>query len=112
MPLTRREDNLIAHGGSRQPAAEEQDDEAIVRASGLFDACFYLDQNTDVREAGVDPALHYMTSGHTEGRDPSADFQTTYYRAKYLKGNRDGQPTRSLQHRWPTGRKPHCSWGA
>ena len=66
---------------------EEQDDDSIVRASGLFDERFYLDQNADVRDAGLDPVLHYVTSGHIEGRDPSADFQTTYYRAKYLKGS-------------------------
>jgi glycosyltransferase involved in cell wall biosynthesis len=70
-----------------RPGAEEPDDDVIVRASGLFDERFYLDQNTDVKDAGLDPVRHYMISGHIEGRDPSADFRTTYYRVKYLKGN-------------------------
>src|SRR5205823_5801626 len=39
------------------PGAEHRDDEAIVRSSGVFDEAFYLDQNTDVRDAGHDPVL-------------------------------------------------------
>ncbi len=33
-----------------------------------FDAKDYLDLNPDVRQAGVDPAAHYVNYGHREGR--------------------------------------------
>ena len=45
----------------------------------LFDAAYYLAQNPDVAAAGVDPYQHYMTTGWTEGRNPSALFNTNYY---------------------------------
>lgn len=67
--------------------ADDRGDERIVRASGLFDERFYLEQNMDVRDAGVDPVFHYLIRGHAEGRDPSAHFRTTYYRVKYLGGD-------------------------
>ena len=60
---------------------------------------------------GVDPVLHYVTSGHTEGRDPSADFRTTYYRVKYLNGSRSVNP---LVHYSTVGRQAgnHIAPGA
>jgi glycosyltransferase involved in cell wall biosynthesis len=53
----------------------------------LFDVAYYLTQNEDVANARTDPVLHYATTGHLEGRDPSAHFRTSYYRAKYLNGD-------------------------
>jgi glycosyltransferase involved in cell wall biosynthesis len=45
-----------------------------------LDTKFYLSANSDVRIAGVDPAQHYMTHGWKEGRNPSAEFDTVFYR--------------------------------
>lgn len=45
----------------------------------LFDAEYYLAQNPDVREAGVDAYTHYLNQGWKEGRDPNAYFDTDYY---------------------------------
>lgn len=84
-PEAGRVRSLTVEEGSA--GAEERDDESIVRASGLFDERFYLDQNADVRDAGIDPVFHYVARGHAEGRDPSAAFSTTYYRVKYLEGS-------------------------
>lgn len=52
--------------------------------AGLFDAEFYLRMNPDVAAGGHDPFEHYMASGWREGRDPSSDFSTLYYKDKYL----------------------------
>lgn len=59
--------------------ARWQTDALLVRASGLFDARFYLDSNHDVAKAGSDPLVHYMFYGATEGRRPSPSFDPAYY---------------------------------
>jgi hypothetical protein len=41
------------------------------RTSALFDGGYYLSQNADVRNAGVNPMLHYIKKGYFEGRSPS-----------------------------------------
>ncbi|MCP5091731.1 MAG: glycosyltransferase [Gammaproteobacteria bacterium] len=45
-----------------------------------FDAAFYLAQNPDVAAAGLDPLLHYLATGETEGRRPVPEFDPAYYR--------------------------------
>ena len=45
---------------------------AFLESSGLFDAEWYLRQNIDVAEAGVDPLEHYIEHGFDEGRTPNA----------------------------------------
>jgi lipopolysaccharide biosynthesis protein/GT2 family glycosyltransferase len=55
----------------------------LVAASGLFDHNWYLEQNPDVRAAGVDPVLHYLKQGTSEGRNPSERFDTQWYLAQY-----------------------------
>jgi len=52
---------------------------AKVAASPLFDATWYLNQNPDVREAGMDPALHYLATGAAEGRWPNPLFDPEWY---------------------------------
>jgi hypothetical protein len=52
---------------------------AALRQCGLFDAAWYLATYDDVRTAGVDPALHYLLHGPSEGRDPSPHFVTRHY---------------------------------
>ena len=47
-----------------------------------FDDEFYLEQNPDVAEAGVDPAKHYYETGFKEGRDPNKIFDTDFYLAQ------------------------------
>lgn len=42
-----------------------------VRATGLFDADWYLGANPDVAAAGVDPLRHYVTHGIAENRRPN-----------------------------------------
>jgi GT2 family glycosyltransferase len=50
-----------------------------IRKSGLFDSHFYLEQNRDVLETGMDPIAHYVMYGHVEGRNPNPEFDTVSY---------------------------------
>jgi hypothetical protein len=51
----------------------------------IFDPVYYLIQNADVAEAGLDPLSHFRTSGFGEGRDPSAFFSLS--QARILTGS-------------------------
>lgn len=53
--------------------------EKKLRASSLFDAAYYLERNPDVANAGVNPYVHYLRHGATEGRDPHPLFDTSFY---------------------------------
>ena len=61
------------------PRADPEADMALIRASGLFDADWYLDRYPDVVAARMDPVEHYYRYGATEGRNPNALFDTSYY---------------------------------
>ena len=45
---------------------------AALVASKEFDPDWYLEQNGDVAENGIDPALHFLEFGFAEGRSPRA----------------------------------------
>jgi hypothetical protein len=47
--------------------------------SALFDTPFYLSQNPDVFQAGVNALDHFNTFGFREGRDPNPFFDTSGY---------------------------------
>lgn len=53
----------------------------VIRTSALFDEEWYLATNTDVREAGLDPALHYVRFGAWEARAPGPAFDGMAYLA-------------------------------
>ena len=48
-----------------------------------FDAEYYLAENIDVREDGVNPYYHYINNGAFEGRDPNATFSSSFYLKEY-----------------------------
>jgi glycosyltransferase involved in cell wall biosynthesis len=77
----------------------------IVRASGLFDAAYYVEQNPDVRGIGLDPVDHYVRYGWREGRNPSATFDTRFYLGRHVPG-RDRNP---LIHYHQVGRYAGCA---
>src|SRR5690606_1567660 len=52
--------------------------EAVPYASGL-DAAFYLENNVDVAQAGMNPLVHFSLYGLQEGRDPNQWFDTSWY---------------------------------
>lgn len=63
------------------PACEKEI--RTIRQSPHFDADFYLDRYPALRDAGIDPALHYHTLGWKMGLDPSAGFHTDFYLSEY-----------------------------
>ena len=66
-------------------AAAPHDDESnlnAIRQSQYFDSAWYLKENTDVKDAGIDPAKHYLKDGWKEGRNPGPTFSNEeYFRA-------------------------------
>jgi hypothetical protein len=46
----------------------------------IFDSAFYLEKNSDVRAAGIDPLRHYLAHGAAEDRAPHPLFDSRYYR--------------------------------
>jgi len=51
----------------------------VIKHSGLFDEKYYLLHNPDVRRADIDPLKHFIKYGWKEGRNPSENFDTSYY---------------------------------
>ncbi len=49
----------------------------------VFDAAYYLENNTDVAAGGADPFEHFLIFGANEGRDPAADFDIKFYVNRY-----------------------------
>ncbi|WP_236189920.1 glycoside hydrolase family 99-like domain-containing protein [Pseudomonas pharyngis] len=56
---------------------------SLLGASELFDNSYYLTQNPDVKDQGVDPLVHYLNDGWKEGRNPSAFFSNEKYLRDY-----------------------------
>lgn len=48
----------------------------LIKHSGFFDQKFYLKSYPDVRKADIDPLMHYLRTGWSEGRDPSNQLNT------------------------------------
>ncbi len=55
---------------------------AIIGASGLFDASYYLLCGPDLRHADLDPLSHYCATGWQEGRKPNLYFDPVWYAAE------------------------------
>jgi Glycosyl transferase family 2 len=70
---------------SRRTFLSQAEREAVnaIALSSLFDPDFYLNRNPDVAATGVDPIVHYVRWGAAEDRDPSADFHTASYKARF-----------------------------
>lgn len=54
----------------------------LIAESGLFDREWYLKNNPDVAEAGIDPVRHYLLYGGIEGRAPGPKFDSEWYLAQ------------------------------
>jgi len=46
----------------------------------FFDADYYLTDNPDVKNLGLNPALHFFNFGFKEGRHPNSLFNTSFYK--------------------------------
>ncbi|MDW5286473.1 hypothetical protein R6Y90_16035 [Alteromonas macleodii] len=58
-------------------------DASLIYTSDLFDAIWYLETYKDVAAVGIDPVQHYLSSGATEGRNPSSRFDGNWYLQRY-----------------------------
>jgi len=52
----------------------------IIKESGLFDEEYYLENNSDVKQSGIDPLYHFVKNGWKEGRNPSRHFDLRMYK--------------------------------
>ncbi|WP_310075896.1 glycosyltransferase family 61 protein [Paraburkholderia graminis] len=59
------------------------DVEIAKRLNRLFLRDWYLAENPDVAEAGIDPFVHFMEHGAAEGRRPSPYFDVSWYLDRY-----------------------------
>jgi len=77
--------------------------DALNSQSNGFDENYYLANNQDVAEKGIDAYRHFSDHGWKEGRDPSAEFQTNFY----LSTNPDVQKSgiNPLQHYLTKGKQ-------
>jgi glycosyltransferase involved in cell wall biosynthesis len=57
-----------------------------------FDVDFYIRENPDVGNAGIDPFEHFVSYGYRENRNPSADFDVKFYTQRYLPGDTTANP--------------------
>jgi GT2 family glycosyltransferase len=80
----------------------------------LFDARWYLEQNPDVRAAGLQPLVHYVTHGWREGRQPHPLFDPSWYRGTYPDVAAAGvEPLlHYVTQGWKEGRAPHPQFDA
>ena len=56
----------------------------LIKKSGLFDINHYLESYPDVKEAKLDPIMHYIKKGWQEGKNPSPEFDTRFYLREHM----------------------------
>jgi Ca2+-binding RTX toxin-like protein len=80
--------------------------------NALFDTAFYLSQNPDVFQAGVNALAHFNTVGFDEGRDPNAFFDTSGYLAVNTDVAASGVNPLDHFHQfgWKEGRDPSAGF--
>lgn len=77
MSLFRNNDIVLENENQYENAVQ------CIQDSGAFDEVFYLEAYPDVKEADVEPIIHYVYQGVVEGRNPNKDFDTSYYLQAY-----------------------------
>ncbi|MCF8365320.1 MAG: glycosyltransferase [Bacteroidales bacterium] len=55
----------------------------LIHDSGLFDESYYLKNNPDVKESGMNAVKHFLKYGWKEGRNPSSLFDISFYLLRY-----------------------------
>ena len=54
-----------------------------IRKNNLFDDEFYLKKYPKVSSSGMDPLLHYIFFGFSEGKKPNNTFDGVFYKNHY-----------------------------
>ncbi len=75
----------------------------------LFSTNYYLDQNKDVQEAGINPLLHFVTSCKTEYRDPHPLYSVKHYCTLYpdIHKSKMNPLGHYIEHGFKENRIPH-----
>jgi hypothetical protein len=107
--------HAASHNATLNPAATPAtkdapaSDPALRPPAALFDAEWYLRQNPDVAQKGLDPLGHYLHVGAKEGRAPHPLFDPKFYLKTYPDAAISGLPP--LQHYltegWRKGYRPN-----
>jgi glycosyltransferase involved in cell wall biosynthesis len=71
-----------------------------------FDPAYYNERYPDVAPAVVDIFDHFLSYGHKEDRNPSATFDTRFYRQRYLRNSDENPFLHYLRHRGEPGIYP------
>ena len=75
----------------------------LIRSSGFFDEAAYLEIDPNVAKENIDPVLHYLLYGGSEGRDLPPHFYSKWYLDTYEDVKRSG--INPLIHYLKYGRK-------
>lgn len=62
---------------------EQQEANLAMVLSGFFDPVWYISRYPDVRDARIDPLLHFIRFGAAEMRDPNRFFDSAWYLEHY-----------------------------
>src|ERR1700739_269306 len=79
--ITPIKDKIIHAQNSRiqLKAATRTTDDLLLEVKAIFDSRYYLESNPDIKQAGIDPLIHFLTLGWNEARNPNKEFNTEYY---------------------------------
>jgi hypothetical protein len=80
----------------------------LLPTSKLFWKNWYLNENDDVKESGMDPYTHYLVYGWRERRNPNPFFDCSYYliRNPDVAASGVDPMTHYLVNGWKEGRNP------
>ncbi len=97
-------------GWSAEPSVAEMND--VMRE--FVDPEWYLAQNQDVAEAGLDPVAHFLAYGLREGRNPNAWFDARWYAMANpdVVASRTNMLTHYAHYGAAEGRNPHPDFDA
>lgn len=97
-----RKQGLLPGPSLVQPPAVIQQKQFQLPSPDTFDPVYYLQTYQDVAVSGIDPLMHYASSGWKEGRNPNHLFDTSFYLARYPEAIAQGFTP--LQHYIQIGR--------
>ena len=80
----------VRRRGRAEPSIQSE-----IAASGVVDREWYLEQNPDVRHAGMDPVRHFEIFGFREGRQPNPFFTGRWYDVATVLDDESAEPAGS-----------------
>ncbi|MFZ2407750.1 MAG: methyltransferase domain-containing protein, partial [Methylobacter sp.] len=69
-------ERLVPSRRARRMLVEQAE---LINSGNVFISSWYLEQNPDVAEAGLNPLAHYLSEGAAEGRNPNPLFDSRWY---------------------------------